>query len=128
MVVGMLADQSEQQLVEGLLGGHGEAAFEAIVHCRGRWLSAYTGRSGGDVHLPCQGRRTNRRSDATHVCDEVEDRCRLADLSLILGGTLVYQTWALDTPNRSKPRAPEVKKTAAGISADQVARWRAFGK
>jgi hypothetical protein len=52
----------------------------------------------------------------------------LLTLSLILGGALVYQSWALDPPHRSKPRAPEVKKTAAGISADQFDKLRALIK
>jgi hypothetical protein len=49
-------------------------------------------------------------------------------LSLMLGGALVYQAWALDPPDRSKPGSSNAKKTAAGISADQFDKLRALIK
>jgi hypothetical protein len=49
-------------------------------------------------------------------------------LSLLLGGALVNQTWALDTPDPSKPESSKAKKTAAGISGDQFHKLRALIK
>ena len=43
-------------------------------------------------------------------------------LSLMLGGTLVYQAWALVPPDRSKPGSSNAKKTAAGISAGMLSK------
>jgi hypothetical protein len=53
---------------------------------------------------------------------------RMLALSLLLGGVLVYQAWAMDPPDRSDPRAGDVTKSAAGLSADQFDKLRALIK
>ena len=49
-------------------------------------------------------------------------------LSLMLGATEFYQTWAAGPQDRSEPRSADAKKRAAGISADQLDKLRALIK
>jgi len=49
-------------------------------------------------------------------------------LSLLLGGALVCQAWAMDPPNRSDLRVADVKASAGGLSAEQFGNLRALIK
>jgi hypothetical protein len=49
-------------------------------------------------------------------------------LSLLVGGVLVNQSWALDTPDRSKPGPSNAKKPMTAILGDQFDKLRALIK
>src|SRR5262245_9276632 len=59
---------------------------------------------------------------------KVKTAAAMLTLSLMLGGPLVYQTRALEPPDRSKPGSSRAKKTAVAISPDKFDKLRALIK
>jgi len=59
---------------------------------------------------------------------KVKTAAVMLTLSLMLGGPVVNQTWALEPPDRSKPGSSKTKKTAAAISPDKFDKLRALIK